>query len=182
MQDPPSAAPGSLEQVRTFLNSWRLPHDTREPVDDLPGWLADPREWAVHLHDLPLPSADDIDELTVLRADLRAELGRAAPSRLEPWLAQHPVVVRIGSDDRPVAHHGEGVLGRVLASVTEAVAAGWWPRLKACPDCRHVFYDHSRNRSRTWCGMYAGTADGRACGSIAKVRRYRARQAATSGG
>ncbi|WP_280250724.1 CGNR zinc finger domain-containing protein [Nocardia abscessus] len=44
------------------------------------------------------------------------------------------------------------------------------------PDCRNVFYDHSRNRSRTWCSMYAETPDGRACGSISKVRAYRKRQ------
>jgi predicted RNA-binding Zn ribbon-like protein len=39
-----------------------------------------------------------------------------------------------------------------------------------------VFYDHSRNGRRTWCAMYAGTPDGRACGTIAKVRTYRRRQ------
>lgn len=63
----------------------------------------------------------------------------------------------------------------VLAVVVDAVARQHWVRLKACPDCRHVFYDHSRNRTRTWCGMYAETPEGRACGSIAKVRAYRGR-------
>ena len=40
-------------------------------------------------------------------------------------------------------------------------------------------WDRTRNASKVWCGMYAG-ADGRACGSIAKVRRYRARRAGTA--
>ena len=28
-------APGTLEMVRTFLNTWRIPNDTREPIDEL---------------------------------------------------------------------------------------------------------------------------------------------------
>ena len=29
------AAPGTLEVVRTFLNTWWIPNDTREPTDEL---------------------------------------------------------------------------------------------------------------------------------------------------
>lgn len=45
-------------------------------------------------------------------------------------------------------------------------------RLRQCQgdDCGWLFLDTSRNRSRTWCSM----GD---CGNVAKVRRYRARQA-----
>jgi predicted RNA-binding Zn ribbon-like protein len=67
----------------------------------------------------------------------------------------------------------------VVGAVVEAVASGAWSRLRRCPDCRLVFWDRTRNASKIWCGMYAG-ADGRACGSIAKVRRYRARRARTT--
>jgi predicted RNA-binding Zn ribbon-like protein len=69
----------------------------------------------------------------------------------------------------------------VVGAVAEAVAGGTWSRLRRCPDCKLVFWDRTRNASKVWCGMYAG-ADGRACGSIAKVRRYRARRAATPPG
>jgi predicted RNA-binding Zn ribbon-like protein len=41
-----------------------------------------------------------------------------------------------------------------------------------------VFYDNTRNGGKRWCLMNAGGPDGRACGTIAKVRRYRDRQAA----
>ena len=54
-------------------------------------------------------------------------------------------------------------------------------RLKACPDCRWVFYDHSRNGSKRWCGMYAGEEGGRACGTIAKVKNYRAKRKGRTG-
>jgi hypothetical protein len=70
-----------------------------------------------------------------------------------------------------------GMAGRVVEAVAEALGNGTWSRLRRCPDCQLVFWDRTRNASKIWCGMYAG-ADGRACGSIAKVRRYRARRAA----
>jgi predicted RNA-binding Zn ribbon-like protein len=62
-------------------------------------------------------------------------------------------------------------LGRIAAIVLDAVAAGTWSRLKACPedDCNYAFYDRSKNRSRTWCAMAR-------CGSRAKMRSYRARR------
>jgi predicted RNA-binding Zn ribbon-like protein len=60
--------------------------------------------------------------------------------------------------------------------------APWWPlannvvellrsdlldRLRRCVDCRWIFLDQSRNRSRRWCRMNG-------CGARAKMRRYRA--------
>jgi predicted RNA-binding Zn ribbon-like protein len=41
-------------------------------------------------------------------------------------------------------------------------------RLSTCADCRWLFLDLSRNRSRRWCRM-------RGCGARAKMRRYRAK-------
>jgi predicted RNA-binding Zn ribbon-like protein len=64
-------------------------------------------------------------------------------------------------------------MGRVLGAVVRALQEDTWARLKACPDCQVVFYDHTRSRTKVWCGMLAGGPGGRACGTIAKVRRYR---------
>lgn len=172
-----SAAPGRLEQVRTFLNTWQLPHDTREPVDRLPDLAADEPGWRTVLPDVPPPSGWGLGELLELRTVIRDVLGRPAPGELGEWLERHLVVATIGKK-QPVAYvaRDPGPVAAMLALVVEAVAQSQWARLKACPDCRHVFYDHTRNGSRTWCGMYAETAGGRACGSIAKVRAYRDRQ------
>ncbi|RBM18698.1 CGNR zinc finger domain-containing protein [Streptomyces sp. PT12] len=172
-----SVAPGALEQVRTFLNTWRLPNDTRTPEDLLPGLAGAEASWRAALPDVAPVGEGEWDELLRLRADLRDALGERTPDGLREWLARHPVVAALG-DDPPVRHRPQhpGAVGDLLALVVDAVAYGHWPRLKACPDCRHVFYDHSRNRSRTWCGMYAERPDGRACGSIAKVRTYRKRR------
>lgn len=175
MKQPPSDAPGSLEQVRTLLNTWRVPHHDRVPVDDLPALAVSARRWRAALPGVPRPDTDGIAELMRFRDDLRANLGIAAPTRLASWLARYPVMAAI--DERELVRYvaAGDAPGQLLAVVVRAIASDRWGRLKACPDCRHVFYDHSRNRSRTWCGMYAGAPEGRACGSIAKVHAYRQR-------
>lgn len=98
---------------------------------------------------------DALDDLAALAQDLPLVLDvHADPPRLVPR-ATGPV---------------DQALARVLAAVTESVAAGTWPRLKVCrqPNCRWAYYDHSRNRSRAWCDMST-------CGNRAKARAYRQR-------
>ncbi|MFD9947576.1 CGNR zinc finger domain-containing protein [Nonomuraea sp. NPDC059023] len=162
-----SVAPGALEQVRTFLNTWWVPNDTRVAEDRLPETLADPA---------------DLGEMSELRTALRAALGVERPAVLASWLEQHPLRAELSSDpgSPPLVLTPEDgtAAGRVLAVVAEAVRAGQWARLKACPDCSWVFYDHSRNGSRRWCVMSPGGSDSRGCGSIAKVRAYRERRRA----
>ncbi|WP_245642252.1 CGNR zinc finger domain-containing protein [Nonomuraea candida] len=90
------------------------------------------------------------DDLADLTRDLPLMLDvTVSPPRLTP-LARMPV---------------EAALARLLAVVAEAVADGTWTRLKACrePSCRWAYYDHSRNRRRTWCSMDL-------CGNRAKAR------------
>ncbi len=57
-----------------------------------------------------------------------------------------------------------------LGAVAEAVVNGTRERLKISrdPDCRWAYYDHSRNKSRSWCPMAA-------CGNRAKARALPAR-------
>jgi hypothetical protein len=146
-------APGELEDVRTLLNTWSIPNDTRRPTD----------------------AYDGPDEVRALRDDLRRAVERAAPEAIDPWITRLRVrpVVRAGR----IGWTGRGAGADVLGTVLTAIADGTWPRLKACPDCRWVFYDHTRNGSKRWCLMTAGGPDGRSCGSIAKVRAHRQRHA-----
>ncbi|MGK5675503.1 CGNR zinc finger domain-containing protein [Micromonospora sp. URMC 106] len=67
----------------------------------------------------------------------------------------------------------DAALAALLGVVVEAVAAGTWTRLKACrePSCRWAYYDHSRNRRRTWCSMEL-------CGNRAKARAAHHRRTA----
>jgi predicted RNA-binding Zn ribbon-like protein len=61
------------------------------------------------------------------------------------------------------------VLTAAQAAV-DLLRSGPLGRLKACADCRWVFIDRSRNRSRVWCSMNE-------CGGRLKMQRYRARRA-----
>ena len=119
-----------------------------------------------------------------LREDLRGALGapQGWTEALNGWLEGCPLVARVVEEDGGASVRYEpapeaGFVSRVLAAVARGVEDGTFLRLKACPDCRWVFYDKSRSKTRVWCGMYAGEG-GRACGTISKVRRYRQRHKA----
>ncbi len=68
----------------------------------------------------------------------------------------------------------DGALGRIIATVHDAMAEGSWARLKACPadSCLWAFYDETKNRSGTWCSMSV-------CGNRTKARAYRRRHGHT---
>jgi predicted RNA-binding Zn ribbon-like protein len=72
-----------------------------------------------------------------------------------------------------LAASGGGVpalLGEVLGAIVLAERDGSWQRLKICREdtCQAVFYDRSKNSSKTWCSM-------RVCGNRNKTRAYRGR-------
>lgn len=176
-------APGEFEVVRNFLNTWSIPNDTRVPTDRLPAMLQDAIAWEAGFPGYALGKDDTLDRLRTLREDLRVALqpGDERAGRLNRWLAAAPAQIRtatIGEHLTPCASASQetGFVGRIMAIVTDALIRQDWSRLKACEDCQWVFYDWTRNQSKKWCGMTKGSPDGRACGTIAKVRRFRARQ------
>lgn len=186
-------APGRLEVVRVFLNTWSISHETRVPFDGLASAEAVERfrvAYFPHLAVFPSePEArEEIEMLRHLRSDLHLALQSSQTtcvSIINIWLEMFPLSatlsvgtkadVEIKYQPVSVAHPLCGVL---LALVMEAWASKTWRRLKVCPDCQSVFYDHTKNTNRVWCGMLAHGPDGRACGSIAKARRFRQRQKA----
>ena len=176
-------APGELDLVRRFLNTEQLADYSRGraagTVDELPELLRDRSGWAAAFPEAEPGPGDTIERLAAVRADLRALVGaeRDAAARLNRWLTELPLALRaipVGDDLalEYVPVHGAHFAGRLLAVVVRAIAEGSWSRLKACPDCGWVFYDYTRSKTKRWCRMLAGQ-DGRGCGTIAKVRRYR---------
>ena len=173
-------APGELEQVRAFINTW----DADEDAEHLPG-PAELRDWLVE-QDLLAPTeqvtATDHRHALEVREALRAMLLANSGLDLDPDAA--PVLddaavrarlgVRFAADGQvrtaPEADGVAGAMGRLLAIVAAAQDEGAWPRLKAClaDDCQWAFYDLSRNRSAVWCDM-------KVCGNRQKVRSYRER-------
>lgn len=158
-------APGRLESVRTLLNCWLIPNNTRVAEDRFDAY-ADEHQVA----------ASERARLRTLRDDIRTVVDRSAEADkiFNRWIDRLNIVPQVASG-AVAFRHAAGVCGDVVVACLDAMSSGEWTRLKACPDCQWVFYDHSRNASKRWCLMTAGGPDGRSCGSIAKVRAYRAR-------
>ena len=175
------AAPGQLEDLRQFVNTRDLDLDTEEleSPEALSEWLAE--------RDLLVAGARvgkrDLEQAIELRETLRELLlanngGELDPESIEALndaVSDATLTVRFDADGSPMlAVAGSGtsaVIGPLVAIVYEAMVAGTWSRLKACPadDCHWAFYDRSKNHSGTWCAM-------RVCGNRAKVRAYRERR------
>ena len=173
-------APGDLELVREYVNTLDMDRGDEQlsTPRELAAWLAD--------HDL-LPGnvklgAADLRRAVELRESLRGlllanngvALDRGDVEVLDREGAAAALAVRFRDDgEAELEPQGSGLdaaIGRLAAIVFEARVDGRWARLKACPadDCGWAFYDHSRNRSGTWCTMAV-------CGNRSKVRAYRAR-------
>ncbi|WP_029900146.1 CGNR zinc finger domain-containing protein [Nocardia brasiliensis] len=171
-------ADGDHLTTPAHLLTWLNTHDLRQPAPDPTDVLVAPGT----------PNAADaggLQRALSLREGLRALLAgnNAAPvpsprpDGLDPQAFQKcrtltdmlPLVLDItGPQPRLVPHTDDPVdfaLATMLADVFAAVSAGTWNRMKACrePSCRWAFYDHSRNRGRTWCSMNV-------CGNRVKVR------------
>lgn len=176
----PTAAPGQLRLVQTFLNTYDLEsgRDVLADSASAKSWLVDNR--------LASPGTDydavDLRRLTEVRRALHelvaangsTGLQRRAVTTLNEAARRVRLGVRLHPTDgyRLVAE-GVGVdrpIGELLMSVTGAMAAGNWNRLKVCANdaCQRAFYDSSRNRSGRWCSMAT-------CGNRMKGRAYRQR-------
>jgi predicted RNA-binding Zn ribbon-like protein len=172
-------APGELEVVRRFLNTYDVEEDVDEIAspDALRAWLA-----GQGLESGARIAPDDVQRAAAMRESLRA---LTFANNGEPLAANAvPTLNSIAAGARLFVHFddhgqtalepaGDGVdaaLGELLAIVVRSMAEGTWQRLKACRDdtCQWAFYDLSKNRSAAWCSM-AG------CGNRAKARAYRAR-------
>jgi predicted RNA-binding Zn ribbon-like protein len=181
-----SPAPGDLEIVRSFMSLHD--HDgarTRSlppGPSTISGWLThsglvDP---AVRIGDADLAWVRKV--YTALRAKVLENDGQP---RDEPAIeVLNHAARRTGlhlcfgcGEDSRIHTDGEGAeeaIGRVLGAAFLAELDGTWVRLHGCdaPDCASIFYDRTRNHSARWCSMDS-------CGNRNKVRRYRARRAAS---
>jgi predicted RNA-binding Zn ribbon-like protein len=173
-------APGELELVRAFVNTW----DADDGTEAVPG-PAELRDWLAD-HDLldrgARVTAAEHREAIEVREALRAlmlqnaglDVGPDAGDALDAAARRARLAVRFAPDGavrtEAEASGLDGALGRLLAIVAAAQEEGTWTRLKAClaDDCQWGFYDRSRNRSAVWCDM-------RVCGNRQKVRSYRER-------
>jgi predicted RNA-binding Zn ribbon-like protein len=172
----PKPAPHDLALIEDLVNTFDL--ETGEELlgtpEALGAWL---RERG--LGDDPV-GHEELASLTALREHLRAlllanngaELDPVVPAALRAAADRAQLTLAVDAEGRaeltPRAGGIDRVAGRLLGIVARAQADGTWARMKACPwhSCHFAFYDHSKNRSRTWCDMAV-------CGNRAKAQTYR---------
>jgi predicted RNA-binding Zn ribbon-like protein len=173
-------APEPLALVQDFLNTIDLEGEVEELTDPgrLRSWLATRgllgRQAAVDDNDLErvLAVRAGLRELAMANADLPVD--QAAVRSLNRALALALLQARFDPGGSwqldPGATGVDAGLARLAAIVIDAMHHGTWRRLKPCRNhvCRWLFYDHSTNRSGTWCTMAV-------CGNRLKARAYRRR-------
>jgi predicted RNA-binding Zn ribbon-like protein len=178
-------APGRLALVQEFVNTLDVQpaaEDLRD-TETLRAWLARRGliEPAEELADGDLERARSFRE--ALRTLLEERDGDPPAALIEELSAiASAATLRVRFDEHgtpslvPLSVGLDRALAELLAIIELSACDGSWRRLKVCADdtCRWAFYDHSKNRSGSWCSM--GT-----CGNRAKARSYRARQRTPSG-
>jgi predicted RNA-binding Zn ribbon-like protein len=178
----PNQAPGQLEHVRQFVNTFDLETgaDKLDSPEVLASWLRE-RDLApegVEVGPESLEIALELREALrrLLLANNGAPLEPDAVDTLNEAIADASLSIRFDAEGNSTlkvkGSKACDAVAPIAAVVYEAMVDGTWSRLKACPagDCHWAFYDRSRNRSGTWCDM-------RVCGNRAKVRAYRERHA-----
>jgi predicted RNA-binding Zn ribbon-like protein len=128
-----------------------------------------------------------IDQLKDLRFLIRKivekfrlgeEIQKTDLNSLNKILAKSPIVYQVESTDREYSFTQysinpgiESILTDIASSFAEILVHGEAKRIKICEnkDCRWIFYDLSKNRSRKWCESASS------CGNLMKVRRFRER-------
>jgi predicted RNA-binding Zn ribbon-like protein len=182
-----------------FLNSdWHDPlgHAPRRDRLEDPEWLAGFLDtWRLPRVGPIAPGSAESQTLGGLRSVLQEVVGSIVKggavrscdlAAINPALAARPVTPRLEHDGKAVrlrlaAAPGAAPLDALVLAILDSFAAflagGDPTRLRICEndDCRWVFYDETRSRTRRWC------AD--SCGNLIKVRKFRRqrKKAAKSG-
>ena len=167
-------APGRLELVRAFVNSLDLEHGIDEfaTAESLGRWLS-----AHRLIDARCQVSPDERELAVRVREALRQLGEGRlgdPGALDDAARAADITLGFGLDAKPTFRPEKGgvagAVGTILIITATAAMNGTWQRMKVCSaqDCRWMFYDHSKNRTWSWCQMAE-------CGTRANMRAFRAR-------
>ncbi len=150
-----------------------------------PAWLEEFLErWNLRMADPVSPAiVDALVELRTLMRRIVGTLPAGNPSSddlnaLNAILLNAPSIRRLvwGGEKFelemvPLARDWRWVMAEIAASFADLLAKHDSKRLKICenPNCRWIFYDESKSRTRRWC-------TNNKCANLWKVRRFRARK------
>ncbi|EHS57440.1 CGNR zinc finger domain-containing protein [Paenibacillus sp. Aloe-11] len=136
----------------------------------------------------PVPAnAQDIEEMQFFRQQLRSftehltsggQMTSDMIHLINRMMTEGPVTRVLKEQDghftlglRPSKNSWRQVLAEVAADFAQAFVNSGSSRIRICEntDCRWIFYDDTRNRSKRFC-------DDKLCGNLIKVRRFRERK------
>jgi predicted RNA-binding Zn ribbon-like protein len=145
--------------VPYFLQQWHFARPSREdaPMAELRALRAALRKSSEALfHGNPIPPA----ELRVLNEVLNLSGKRQLFQRQNGLQLQFV----------PAAAGWKWILAEIARSFVDTIAGGESARIKICrnEDCRWIFYDQTKGKTRCWCSS-------KSCGNRERVRRARAR-------
>ncbi|RIW31364.1 CGNR zinc finger domain-containing protein [Bacillus salacetis] len=166
----------NIETVLSFLNTWEISNRDRVPFENLSTPQALQQFIQTHLE--LTNSIDSLDEVRKFRSDLRSSLQTDLQEMINEWLIVRKIVPRVSHAMGKFklgfsAPSKESVIDQILISTLETIEDGDINRIKSCPDCKYFFFDKSKSNTKKWCSMNKNSPTGRACGTIAKVRRHR---------
>ena len=178
-EDPARPRPRqAVERLIAFVNTNELQEsqDQLRNPEQTRAWLA------AQGFEVGKLGRDDWAALLAFREGVRAaaaanngyDLDADAASALQAAIDRLGLTVRATVDAR-LEVASASPAGRAIAPLAGAIVAaqadGSWARVKACArdSCRWLFYDTTRNHSRTWCTSTT-------CGSREKAKRYYRRQ------
>ena len=176
----PLDIPPALHMVESFAHS----ADAESGADDFDSTARFGRWLAAHGYaSAAEPDEDQLAFAVGFRAALWVELmahhgggdpDESARAELDDYAASVALRAVFGDGPACLAGIGEGferMMGDVVGEMVVAEREGSWRRLKICREdtCRAVYFDRSKNSSKTWCSMAI-------CGNRNKTRSYRGRQ------
>lgn len=168
-----------------FINSsWYSSHREYEALEDIKWFKAFKEKWNIELSDMPdSKSKIELLELRKLLINSLEDIktgGRLPVEALESL--NHYLSMGTFSRKAVTAENGYRIVkvpvnqdwmwveSEIAASFIDLISKYETERIKHCenPECKWVFYDESKSRTRRWCDD--------TCGSLMKVRRFRERK------
>ncbi|WP_180955071.1 CGNR zinc finger domain-containing protein [Bacillus sp. V3-13] len=165
------------EQLLLFLNTWEIPNHDRKPTEHL-----QTKEQLIEFAKNQIGfagEADSLEEAVSFRNDIRKMIESGEAEYINDWIMKRNIQLKVKSVAEKERFFPDFISGKdslidlLLANIFELIFAGAFHRVKICPDCKWAFFDHSKSGTKKWCSMNINSPSGRACGTIAKVRRFR---------
>ncbi len=145
-----------------YLQQWRL----KAPVPADEETVSEMREFRDRLHEMSIRLSEGAavsdDDLGFLNTMLHT-----GPVRRQLDTEGDKMTIGLV----PLREDWDQVMAEVAADFAHTLVNGEAGRIRICenPDCRWVFYDDTRNRTKKYC-------EDKTCGNLMKVRRFRAKR------